>query len=60
MVNNIDEMVTATATYLRQPELHREKRRWIVERVCGKVDGKAGRKMAEAVKTLLDQSQRHR
>ena len=56
MAKNMDEVVTATETYLRQPELHRERRRWIVERVCGPVDDKAGWRMAEAAKLVLGQS----
>ncbi len=56
MVKNMDEMVRATETYLCQPELHREKRRWIVERVCGPIDDRAGWRMAEAAKMLIDQS----
>jgi len=57
MVASIDEMIVATATYLESPGLHSEHRLWIVEHVCGKVDGLAGKRMAEAVLRLL--AQRH-
>jgi len=53
MVSSIDEMIVATATYLKSPELHSEHRLRIVEHVCGKVDGFAGKRMAEAVIQLL-------
>jgi hypothetical protein len=46
-------MIEATVAYLKSPELHSERRRWIVEHVCGKVDGFAGKRMAEAVIQLL-------
>jgi CDP-glycerol glycerophosphotransferase (TagB/SpsB family) len=49
LVNNYDEMVTAIKTYLREPQLHQEKRRWIAEYVCGYVDGRCGERMARAV-----------
>jgi hypothetical protein len=53
LVGDVDEMVAATAVYLKTPELHREQRRWVVEHVCGKVDGLAGKRMAQAVIHLL-------
>jgi hypothetical protein len=52
-VTNLDEMIVAVETYLKSPELHRAERRWIVEFVCGRVDGLAGKRMAEAVAELL-------
>lgn len=52
---NVEEMITATAKYLAAPELHREQRRWIVNHVCGAVDGQAGRRMAEAVLEMIKQ-----
>jgi hypothetical protein len=48
-VNNVDEMLVAAATYLKDPALHREGRRRIVNHVCGEVDGLCGKRMAEAV-----------
>lgn len=49
LVNDLEEMVEAVKTYLAKPELHREKRRWIVEYVCGYADGRCGERMAEAI-----------
>ncbi len=54
LVNNPEEMVHAVKTYLRQPELHREKRRWIAEYVCGYLDGRSGERMAQAVLDFLN------
>lgn len=49
LVNNHAEMVEAIKTCLAHPEMHREKRRWITEFVCGYVDGRCGERMARAV-----------
>lgn len=49
LVNDYDEMVEAVRTYLAHPELHREKRRWIAEYVCGYLDGQGGERMASAI-----------
>ena len=49
LVNDYEEMTNAIQTYLRKPELHREKRRWIVKYVCGYNDGRCGERMARAV-----------
>lgn len=57
LVNDLDEMVEATRTYLRQPELHRTERRWIAEYVCQYLDGQCGRRMGDA---LLDFVRRRR
>lgn len=46
---SIEEAVTAVNTYLERPELHRERRRWITEYVCGYVDGQSSARMAEAM-----------
>jgi hypothetical protein len=54
-VTTVAEMVAATETYLSKPELHRERRRWIVDHVCGPVDGQAGRRMAEAIIDIINQ-----
>jgi CDP-glycerol glycerophosphotransferase (TagB/SpsB family) len=54
LVNNIDEMVEAVRTYLKHPELHREKRRWIAEYVCGYVDGHCGERMAHAILSFVE------
>jgi hypothetical protein len=56
LVNNIEELVTATKTYLKSPDLHRDKRRWIVESVCDRVDGQSGKRFAEAIAQLMNLS----
>lgn len=53
LVNDFDEMVNAVKVYLKQPELHREKRRWIAEYVCGNLDGKNSERMAEAITDFI-------
>ena len=49
LVRTPDELVHAVTTYLAHPEMHREKRRWIVEFVCGYVDGQCGRRLGSAI-----------
>ena len=49
LVNDFDEMINAVKVYLKQPNLHREKRRWIAEYVCGHLDGKNSERMADAI-----------
>ena len=49
LVNDFNEMIDAVRGYLKQPELHREKRRWIAKYVCGFLDGKNSERMANAV-----------
>jgi hypothetical protein len=49
LVDNDEELITAVRTYLRHPELHREKRRWIAEYVCGYTDGRSGERVANAI-----------
>lgn len=49
LVNDLDEMVEAVKTYLTNPELHRDERRWMVQHVCGFADGKCGERMADAI-----------
>jgi hypothetical protein len=44
-----EEVTEAVRTYLARPELHRERRRWIVERVCGFSDGRSGERLAAAI-----------
>lgn len=51
MTNNPAETLEAVQTYLRHPELHGERRRWMAEYVCGYLDGRCGERMAES---LLD------
>ncbi|MCM3874276.1 MAG: hypothetical protein ND895_26600 [Pyrinomonadaceae bacterium] len=54
LVNNPEEMVEAVRTYLLHPELHRKKRRWIAEYVCGHLDGRCGERMAQAILDFVD------
>lgn len=54
LVNNLEEMVGAVRTYLAHPELHREKRRWIAEYVCGYLDGQCGERLAAAVLDFVE------
>jgi hypothetical protein len=56
LTNNFDETLKAVRTYLSQPELHRERRRWMAEYVCGYLDGRCGARMADAV---IDFTVRH-
>ena len=49
VVQNNDEMVEAVKGYLKNPSLHKEKRRWIAEYVCGYIDGRCGERMADAI-----------
>lgn len=49
LVNDFEELENAVRTYLASPSLHREKRRQIVEYVCGYADGACGRRMAAAI-----------
>lgn len=49
LVNDFDEMAHAINEYLKNPALHREKRKWIAQYVCGYLDGRCGERMAEAI-----------
>lgn len=51
LVNDPREKVEAVRAYLQKPALHRERRRWMAEYVCGYLDGRSGERMAHA---LLD------
>jgi len=55
LVNNTDEMVGAVKNYLKNPNLHQAKRRWITQYVCGHLDGKCGERMADAIKDFSEQ-----
>ncbi|HEX8849563.1 MAG TPA: hypothetical protein VF761_08530 [Gemmatimonadaceae bacterium] len=52
LVKDGEEMVAAVRGYLENPALHRERRRWIAEYVCGHLDGRNGERMARAVATF--------
>lgn len=58
LVKNYDEMMDAVEAYLENPELHKEKRRWMAEYVCGDLDGNAGERMAEAIFDFVKSNQR--
>lgn len=49
LVNDFDEMENAVRSYLENPKLHSDERKWIVEYVCRSVDGKCGERMGEAI-----------
>ena len=49
LADNHDELVAATKAYLANPQLHKNERRWMAEYVCGHLDGKCGRRMADAI-----------
>lgn len=55
LVRSLDQMVTAIKRYLANPNLHREKRRWIAEYVCGFIDGQCGKRLAEAAMDFVDE-----
>jgi hypothetical protein len=49
LANDPEEVVEAVTTYLSNPGLHRDRRRWIAEYVCQHLDGRSGERMAEAI-----------
>lgn len=53
LVNDRNQLLHAVRTYLSHPELHREKRLWIAEYVCGYIDGRCGHRMARAIDELI-------
>lgn len=46
---DMDAVVAGARAYLADPRLHGERRRWIVEHVCGFRDGRSGERFADAV-----------
>jgi len=56
LANDMDEVVHAVREYLAHPDLHREKRRWMAEYVCGYVDGKCGQRIAQAIVDFTEHS----
>jgi hypothetical protein len=58
LVNDFAELVNAIKTYLLRPELHREKRRWIAEYVCGYLDGSCGERAARAVIAFTEENRK--
>lgn len=53
LAGNMDEVIAAVRGYLQDASLHRERRRWMTEYVCGYIDGRSGERMAQAVAELL-------
>lgn len=53
LVNDTEEMIHAVKTYLKNPGLHKAKRRWIADYVCGYLDGKCGERIAGAINDFL-------
>jgi len=53
LVDSPERLVDAIRVYLKSPELHREKRRWMAEHVCGFVDGKNGERMGRAIADFM-------
>jgi hypothetical protein len=54
LVDDMEQAVAATLSYLRDPAQHRQQRQWIVEFVCQWVDGQSGRRFAEALGELME------
>jgi hypothetical protein len=52
-VDSTAELLVALRGYLDNPELHGEGRQRIVEHVCGRVDGRAGSRMAMALSDMF-------
>lgn len=53
LVNDYEELAEAVIAYIKNPNLHREERKWIVKYVCGYADGKCGERMAIAIGKFL-------
>jgi hypothetical protein len=49
LTRSADETARAVRAYLENPSLHRDGRRWIAQHVCGRVDGKSGERLADAI-----------
>lgn len=49
LAGDFAELEMAVQTYLKDPTLHSEQRKWIVDYVCGFSDAKCGERMAEAI-----------
>ncbi|MEP6901968.1 MAG: CDP-glycerol glycerophosphotransferase family protein [Actinomycetota bacterium] len=56
LVNNLEETVSAVKNYLKNPNLHQAKRRWMTQYVCGYLDGKCGERMAHAIKDFSEKN----
>ncbi len=49
LADDMDDVVAAVRAYLADPALHRDGRRWIVEHVAGRADGRAGERLGAAI-----------
>ena len=54
VAHNWPELLSLLARAIESPEEDREKRRQMIERECGKVDGQAAKRVAAAIVALLD------
>lgn len=55
-VRDMDELTAAVKSYLADPGQDAAGRRWIVEYVAGRVDGAAGRRIADVLLEVVDRS----
>jgi hypothetical protein len=55
-VQNYEEMVEAVNGYLKNPDLHKEGRKYISDFVCGYLDGKCGERYAKALLDFADKN----
>ncbi len=55
LVRSMNEMVTSIRDYLENPRADAEKRSWIVNHVCGCVDGRAGARFGRAILDFANQ-----
>jgi hypothetical protein len=56
MADSPERLLEAVRVYLRSPELHRERRRWMAEHVCGFIDGRSGERIGQAIADFASQS----
>ena len=52
LVKDFDELALAVKSYLKDPSLHREKRRAMAEFIANNMDGKSGERLAATVKEI--------
>lgn len=60
LAQDMDEVARAVRTYLSDPALHRDGRRWIVQHVAGTPDGRAGARLATAIGELAARARARR
>jgi len=56
LVDSPADMVHAVRSYLARPALHRDRRRWIAQYVCGFTDGRSGERIIGAVTDFLSRT----